>query len=132
METVSYEYTGISSSATVTLPAGAELSGVNARAVKLTEEGLTLPGAGEDAIGIVLITEDETYKKGEDVTIQVKDIGVWKAGAEFSAGALLAVDAEGYCQEATAGQWIVGRALTVARAKGDIIRAQLIHAGKLA
>ena len=131
METKSYEYTGINTSSTITFPAGKELSEVHAKAVKLTEEGLMLPENGEEAVGIVLITEDETYQKGEDITIQVKDIGVWKAGAELSAGALLAADAEGFCQEAAAGQWVLGRALTPAQAKGDIIRVQLIHAGKL-
>ena len=127
----SYEYTGINTSPTITFPAGEELSEVHAKAVKLTEDGLVLPGAGEEAVGIVLITEDETYQKGEDITIQVKDIGLWKAGAELPAGTLLAVDAEGFCQEAAAGQWVLGRALTSAQAKGDVIRVQLIHAGKL-
>ena len=127
----SYEYTGINTSSTITFPAGEELSEAHAKAVKLTEDGLALAGAGEEAVGIVLITEDETYQKGEDITIQVKDIGLWKAGAELSAGALLAVDAEGCCQEAAAGQWVLGRALTPAQAKGDILRVQLIHAGKL-
>lgn len=127
----SYEYTGINSSATVTFEAAAGLSDVNGKAVKLTEEGTTLPAAGEEAIGIVLITEDGDYKKGDAVSVQIKDIGLWKAGAEIAAGDLLAADAEGLCQTAAAGQWVLARALSPATAKGDIIKVQIIHAGKL-
>lgn len=126
-----YEYTGINESTTVTLKAGEKLSEINAKAVKLTEEGIALPAAGEEAVGIVLITEDETFEKGDAVSVQMKDIGLWKAGAEISLGALLATDEEGFCQTATAGQWVMARALSAATAKGDIIKVQIIHAGKL-
>lgn len=126
-----YEYTGINESVTVALQAGEDLSDVNAKAVKLTEEGIVLPAAGEEAIGIVLITEDETYKKGDTVSVQMKDIGLWKAGGEIALGALLAADDEGLCQTAAAGQWVLARALSPAIGKGNIVKVQIIHAGKL-
>lgn len=128
----SYEYTGINTSATVTFPAGADMADIGATAVTLSEEGLSKPDAGAEVLGIVLVSEDESYKKGDDITVQVKDIGIWKAGAELPAGALLASDAEGLCQEASSGQWVLARALTAASAKGDLIRVQIIHAGKIA
>lgn len=128
----SYGYTGINSSATVTFPAGEDMTDIGATAVVLAGEGLSKPDAGAEVLGVVLVSEDESYKKGDDITIQVKDIGIWKAGAEFPAGALLASDAEGLCQEASSGQWVLARALTAASAKGDIIRVQIIHAGKIA
>lgn len=127
-----YEYTGINDSTTVAFEAGAELTEVNAKAVKLTEEGLVLSAAGEEAVGIVLITEDGAYQKGDTVTVQMKDIGLWRAGAEITMGDLLAADDEGLCQTAAAGQWVLARALSPATAKGDIIKVQIIHAGKAA
>lgn len=128
----SFEYTGINTSATVTFPAGVQLADIGATAVKLTEEGLALPEAGGEVLGIVPVSEDGDYKKGEDITVQVKDIGIWKAGAEIPVGALLAADGEGLCQEAATGQWVLARALTAASAKGDLIRVQVIHVGKMA
>lgn len=127
-----YEYTGISSSVTKAFPVAADMAEANAKAVKLTTEGLTLPDAGGSPVGIVLVTEDEAYKKGDTVNVQLKDIGLWKAGGEIEAGALLATDAEGFCQTAETGQWVVARALSAATAKGDLVKAQIINAGNLA
>lgn len=126
-----YEYTGMNESATVSLPAAGALAGVNAKAVKLSADGIMLPAAGDSAVGIVLITEDEDYEKGDHVTVQVKDIGLWKAGAAFALGDALAADEEGLCQRAAAGQYVVARALSAAAAKGDFVKVQIIHAGNL-
>ena len=41
----------------------------------------------------------------------------------------LAVDAEGFCQKAITGQYILAMALASATAKGDIVRVAIIHAG---
>lgn len=125
-----YEYTGINESPTVALPVGMDLEQVNAKAVKLASQGVEIPAAGDIPVGIILTTEDEVYKKGSTVTVQVKDIGLWKAGAEIDLGDNLAVDGEGLCQKASAGQWIFARALSQATAKGDMIKVQIIHAGK--
>lgn len=131
MGKISYEYTGMNESSTVAFKAGSELSAVNAKAVKLTKDGIVLPEAGEDCVGIVPVTEDEAYKAGDSVTVQVKDIGLWKAGAAFDCGVLLAADAEGLCQAAAEEQWIVARALSGAVAKGDLVKVQIINAGKM-
>lgn len=130
--TKTYEYTGINSSTTMTFPAAVDLAEANGKAVALAEEGLTLPEAGGIPLGIALITEDEAYRKGDEITVQVKDSGLWRAGGEIKQGDLLATDAEGLCQTATAGQWVMARALSAATAKGDLINVQIIHAGSLA
>lgn len=127
-----YEYTGINESATVAFEVSADLSDINGKAVKLIADGIALPAAGDDCVGIVPITEDESYKKGSTVTVQVKDIGLWKAGAPFDRGVLLSADAEGLCQTAAAGQWAIARALTSAKAKGDLVKVQIVNAGKQA
>ncbi|MCI9357717.1 MAG: DUF2190 family protein [Lachnospiraceae bacterium] len=128
----SYEYTGINTSATAAFPAGEDLADIGATAVMLAEEGLSKPEAGAEVLGIVPVSEDESYQKGEDITVQVKDIGLWKAGAEIARGMLLATDKDGLCQEASSGQWICARALTSASEKGSLIRVQIIHAGQMA
>ena len=131
MGTNTYEYTGINSSAMIACKAAGKLEGINGKAVKLTEEGIALPEAGGETIGVVLITEDEAYAAGDTVTVQVKDIGLWKAGGEIAMGDLLSADAEGLCQTAATGQWCLARALSPAAQKGDLIKVQILHAGYL-
>ena len=121
-----YEYNPLNDSPVVVATAGEELK--TAAAVVLTKDGAKLPEAGKKATGIVLLG-DETAAKGDDITVQIRNQGMWAAGAEFDAGDFLAVDAEGLCQKATTGQYILAMALTPATAKGDIVRVAIIHAG---
>lgn len=127
-----YEYTGINESATISLLAASALSEVNGKAVVLGANGVALPAAGDDILGIVLLTEDENIAAGGRVNVQIKDIGPWKAAAAFDQGALLATDATGCCKAATSGQHIVARALEAATAAGDLVKVQLLHAGTVA
>ncbi len=121
-----YEYNPINDSPVIVATAGEALK--TAAAVVLTKDGAKLPEAGKAATGIVVL-EDETVGKGEDITVQIRNQGMWTAGAEFEAGDFLAVDAEGFCQKATTGQYILAMALAPATAKGDIVRVAIIHAG---
>ena len=126
-----YEYTTINTSPTIKAESGGELGDVRGKAVKFVDGKVQLPGAGEVPIGIVLLSEVENVKTGDTVTIQVKDIGKWKAGATVGAGDLLTADAEGLCQKATEGQYIFARALSAATAKNDLVTIQIINAGYL-
>ena len=110
----------------INVTAGAELK--TAVAVLLTKDGAKIPEAGKEATGIVLLG-DETVAKGDDITVQIRNQGMWAAGAKIEAGDFLAVDAEGLCQKATTGQYILAMALAPATAKGDIVRVAIIHAG---
>lgn len=85
--------------------------------------------AGEAALGVGILTNDETIASGQDVDIQIKDIGVVCAGAAIAKGAELAVDANGKFVTATAGQFVVGIALEAATAAGIMIRAQICRLG---
>lgn len=127
-----FEYSGINESATLSLLAGAKLEEPCGIALKLTADGVVLPAAGDDVAGIALISNQSPVEAGERVNVQVKDIGRWKAGAEIVQGDLLAADAEGFAQKATTGQHVVARALTGASAKGDLVKVQIINAGKMA
>ncbi len=127
-----YEYTGINDSPTIEVTAGAKIEAAQCKAVKLSDGKAVLPTAGEAPIGILLISSEDTIESGTRATVQIKDIGLWKAGAAFAVGDLLAADAEGLCQKATSGQFIYARALGAATAKGDMVSVQIINAGTMA
>lgn len=124
-----YEYTGINDSSTMSVLMGAAITEAQGKAVSFSDGKAVLPKAGEIPAGILLISNDATLKEGAEATIQVKNIGLWKAGAAFSAGDMLATDAEGLCQKATSGQFMYAKALEDASAKGDVIQMQIVHAG---
>ena len=121
-----YEYNPINASPVIVATAGEALK--TAAAVVLTKDGAKLPEAGKKATGIVVL-ENETVAKGDNITVQIRNQGMWAAGAKIEAGDFLAVDAEGLCQKATTGQYILAMALTPATAKGDIVNVAIIHAG---
>ena len=124
------EYAPINNSSTIAVQAGTELESVGGRAINLTAGKGTLPtAAGEMVVGIALLTQDEKVLKDEDITVQIKDIGMWKAGAAVDKGDCLTADEEGYCQKATTGQYIFARALSIETEKEDIVKVQIINAG---
>ena len=51
--------------------------------------------AGKNAIGIVLPGCDDKVTAGDDLDVQIKDIGAWTAGAAVAYGDELAVGAGG-------------------------------------
>ncbi len=122
--------TVINSSPTVVFPANAAITGAQCKAVKLNASGkVVLAGAGEAALGIIVISDDENIAAGQDVNIQVKDIGMWEAGAAVKAGDLLACDANGKAVKATASSYIMGVALTSATSAGTRVRVQITKSG---
>ncbi len=125
------EYSGINQSPTVCLTAASALTAPQGLALKLTSSGVALPSAGGDVVGLAIVSNPDSVAAGGRVDIQVKDIGIWVAGGSFAAGALLATDAAGKAVSATAGDYIVARALTAASAAGDLVRVQLLNAGAL-
>ncbi len=122
---MSYTATGINTSATIVAPAAAEAD-VRGKGIKLNAEGqAVVAGAGEVAIGLAIITNDDTVKVGEDVDIQVKEIGLALAGGAIAAGAELAIGADGKVVTATDGNFVVATALESAAAAGKFIRVQI-------
>lgn len=125
---MSYHGTGINDSPTIVAKAAADIASGAFLAAKLTDSGVAVSGAGEAAIGL-LIPETESPKAGEDVTVQVKDIGLAKTGAAVNAGDLLASDASGKLIKATSGKFILAAALETATAADQIISVQICKAG---
>ena len=119
----------INQSATIVGKAAAKLENPNLLAVKVDTNGaFALPAAGDLCIGIVLADSD-TIEAGDDVHVQIKDIGFWKTGAAVAAGAELAANAAGKAITATSGAFIMAIALEAASAADAIIKVQIVKAG---
>lgn len=127
--------TQINNSATITEAAGADIEDVRNKIVKYDENGdVVLTSAATDIpVGIALIeagVNDITGElsgavaKGDDVDIQVKDIGYVLAGAEIKKGAEVASDKDGLAAPAASGNYVLGIALDSA-AIGEYVRVQI-------
>lgn len=123
-----YHGTGINDSPTIVAKAAANIDSGAFLAATLTKDGIAVAKAGEAAIGI-LIPETDSPRTGEDVNIQVKDIGLAKVGAAVNAGDLLASDAGGRLVKAESGAFILAAALDTATAADQVISVQIIKAG---
>lgn len=111
----------INESSTIAAKAGAELRDAVFLGVKYNEKGeAVLCGKGEAAIGVVLPETPAAAAAGDDITVQIKNIGYGRAGGAVSAGAKVAVDADGKFVTAAAGDFIVGIAMSAA-AKADAL-----------
>lgn len=121
-----YQSNMINNSATITGVAGAEIADVRCKGVKYDGNGkiVLASTAGETIIGVGILTNDAKTLAGQDVDIQVKDIGIVLLGGEVLAGAELAVTADGTFKTATTGQFVVATALEPGVAD-QVIRAQL-------
>ena len=120
--------TSINESPVINGKAAAAITGGAMLAATLGSTGVAVAGAGEAAVGLI-IAETDDVAAGGDVTIQVKDIGLWTVGAAVTAGALLASDANGKAITAASGKFIVAQALEAATAADQVIRVQIIKAG---
>lgn len=94
----------------------------------LTKDGAAIAAAGKTAVGI-MIPETDSPRKGEDVHIQVKEIGLAMVGAAVEAGDLLASDTNGKLVKAASGDFILAAALDTANAANQVISVQIVKAG---
>ena len=90
-----YFGTSINESPTIVLPAKEKIEGAQGIALAISDGQLTKPTAGANVIGLSLFTNDETVEAGDDITVQVKDIGKWVAGEEIAVGDELTANADG-------------------------------------
>lgn len=119
----------INPSATITGVAAAAITNPALLAVKFNSDGkFVLPSAGDPCMGIVLADTD-TVAAGDEIVVQIKDIGLWRAGAAIAKGAELAANASGQAVTATSGAFILAIALEAAAAADDIIQVQIVKAG---
>ena len=122
---MNYMATSINQSPVIVDKAGAVLADVRGRAVKFDAGAIVLAGAGEKAIGVGIMTNDTNIAVGEDVHVQIKDIGLVYAGAEITKGAELEVGANGALIPAASGK-PVAVALEAATAAGVYVKARIL------
>lgn len=121
--------TAVNPSPTIVMEAGAALTDARYRALAVSSGKLVLPDAGANVIGIAIGETDDSVAVGEDVTVQIKDIGKWEAADAIAIGDELATDATGKAVKATSGAFIVGVALTAASAAGSLVQVQIAKMG---
>lgn len=124
---MTYLATSINESPVIVEKAGAAITDVRGKGLKYDTSGnvVLCSTAGEAVLGIGIMTNDESTADGADVDIQIKDIGLVKAGAAITKGAELAVNASGLFVAATAGQYVAAIALEAASAANVYIKARL-------
>lgn len=120
---MTYLATSINESPVITEKANAAIADVRGRAVKFSSGKIALCGAGDAALGVGILTNSETIAAGEDVDIQIKDIGLVYAGGAIAKGASLAAGANGVFVTASNGATVIATALDAASAAGVFIRA---------
>lgn len=124
-----YIGTSVNESPVIAGIAAADIADGSMLAVSMDDTGIkAVANAGDVAVGI-LIAETDGVKQGDTVTVQIKDIGLWKTGAAVSAGDLLTPDANGKATKAAAGNFILAQAMEAATAADQVIRVQIIKAG---
>ena len=123
---MSYYGTTINDSAVIVVKAGEEIPAPAFLAVGADGKVAT---AGKNAIGIVMPGCDDKVTVGDDLDVQIKDIGAWTAGAAVAYGDELAVEAGGKAVKATAKSFIVGIALEEATKAGQRVAVQIVKAG---
>lgn len=116
----------INTSATIVGKAASAITDPRGKAIKFDSNGkLVLAStAGEAFMGVGIVTNDEAIAAGQDIDVQVKDMGLGLAGGAISAGDALATDANGKLVTATAGDFAVGFALADATS-GSYVRLQI-------
>jgi len=125
-----YLSTGINDTPTIVGKATAAINGGAFLAAKFDANGgIVLAGAGNNALGLLLATTPDAVAAGDDVTAQIKDIGLWRVGAAVAFGAELTSDANGKAVTAAVGNFITAIALEKATAADQIIKVQVVKAG---
>lgn len=122
-----YNGVQINQSVTIVVEAGAQIEDVRNRIMKFDDNGnVVLATAGTDIpVGIALIEagindisgkESGKVAAGDDVDIQIKDIGVVLAGATIKKGQEITAGTDGLAAPAAAGNYVLGYALANAEA----------------
>lgn len=128
-----YEYmtASINSSPTITAELGEAIENAPHKAVAFNDNGeLVLAKAGADAFGVLISTTSTSAAKGEEVTAQIRHIGLMEAGGAIPKGSLVSVDDTGRAVVAT-GSVTFGRAFSKAEGAGEIVEVNIAPCGNV-
>lgn len=121
--------TVINDSATIVVPVKTEIKTGPFTAVALGSGGAVPCNDTLVPVGLTIAETPNAVPVGNDVNVQVKDIGVWMGGTAFAAGDPLSSDATGLAVKAAAGKFILGFALEDCSAKGQTVKVQITKSG---
>ena len=124
-----YNGSMIRKSTTITETAGADIADVRGKILKYDDNGDVILAATGTDIPVGVATMEDGYNditgaesgkvaKGDDVDIQIKDIGFVLAGGDIKKGTEVAAGADGKAVAAAAGNYVLGIALTSGSADG--------------
>jgi len=119
----------INQTPTITLITGEKIEGARGIAIKVDGGVVKKAASGDNAIGITLLSEEEMVAQGEDLTVQIKDIGLWKTSEVVEIGDELTSDANGLAKKAASGDFITGIAVRAAEAVGEYVSVQITKSG---
>lgn len=123
---MNYFGTAINESPVINLKAGEAMTAPQFLAV--AADG-TLATAGANAIGIITPDCEDKIAVGDDLTVQIKDIGLWLAGEAVAVGDELTADDSGKAVKAAVGDFITAVALSEATKADQRISVQIVKAG---
>ena len=127
---MAYVTTSINPSPTIVAKAAVELASPSMLAIKYNDAGMfEVADAGSAAVGICVADAGAPVRAGQDVTVVIKDITIWKSGGAFVPGDELTPDASGAAVKANAGDFILGIALQQSFDAGEICFAQITKSG---
>lgn len=126
----------INQGATIAEKAGADIEDCRNRAMAYDEDGNVVPASGgtKPIVGVAMVeagwndisgAHSGKVLKGEDVDIQVKDIGYILSGGEIAKGAEVTAGEAGLAAAAAAGDYVIGLALDAAQ-KDEYCRIQIM------
>lgn len=128
---MNYFGASINTSSVIAEAVGGKITNGAFKAVKYDANGniVLCSAEGELAIGILLPETSAIVESGEDVTVQIKDIGLGVAGAAISKGSALMVDTTGKLITATAGKFIIGYAMENVSTADAIFSVEVCKSG---
>lgn len=127
---MNYYGSTINDSPVIVGKATAALNDAEFLAVKFdTNGGIVKPSTAGEAVLGLLPAEHGNVAAGGDVTVQIKECGLWKAGEAVKAGDELTTDANGKAIKSAAGNFITAIALEAANATDDVVKVQIVKAG---
>lgn len=128
---MNYFGASINQTPTVAEQAGTAIKNSSFLIVKYDENGFisVCDTEGELAAGVLLPETTNNVEVGEDVTVQIKDIGLVKTGAAVKKGQEVMTDNKGRAIPALAGKFILGYAVQPALAENEIISVHITKGG---
>lgn len=102
------------------------------KAVKFNDEGtLEICTSGSDlCAGLIIYQGEKNIEAGQEVSVQIKDIGLGVAGGAIKVGEYVEADAQGRLVKATSG-FVIGMATTPATKENETIYVQITKSGSV-